>query len=137
MNYEEWLVGVWDGMRWDGSHQFQCKLNSSHQNPTNYSIWSYSTKMPKKTQTCLHRLYVFPTVGGIGSILFNWKSCDEISTEPLAGSNISKGREFSAKFSKFSFILRGGYSLLFGEKLKSLSSLEDFPREDNFRKFSL
>ena len=74
-------------------------------------------------------------MGGIGSILFNWKSCDEISTEPLAGSNISKGREFSAKFSKFS--LRGGYSLLFGGKLKSLSSLEDFPREDNFRKFSL
>ena len=33
-------------MRWDGSHQFQCKLNSSHQNPTNYNIWSYSTKMP-------------------------------------------------------------------------------------------
>ena len=93
--------------------------------------------MPKKTPTCLQWLYVFPTVGGIGSILFNWKSCDEISTEPLAGSNISKGREFSAKFSKFSFILRGGYYLLFGEKLKSLSSLEDFPREDNFRKFSL
>ena len=46
LNYEVWLVGVWDGMGWDGSHRFQCKLNSSHQNPTNYNIWSYSTKMP-------------------------------------------------------------------------------------------
>ena len=40
------MVGVWDGMRWDGSHRFQCKLNSSHQNPTNYNIWSYRTKVP-------------------------------------------------------------------------------------------
>ena len=31
---------------WDGSHRFQCKLNSYIPNPTNYNIWSYSTKMP-------------------------------------------------------------------------------------------
>ena len=53
------VVGwVWDGHRWDGSHRFQCKMNSSHQNPTTYKIWSYSTKMPqfKKSrcpQTCI------------------------------------------------------------------------------------
>ena len=40
------MVGVWDGHRWDGSHRFQCKMNSSHQNPTTYKIWSYSTKLP-------------------------------------------------------------------------------------------
>ena len=40
------MVGVWDSHRWDGSHRFQCKMNSSHQNPTTYKIWSYSTKLP-------------------------------------------------------------------------------------------
>ena len=40
------LVGVWNGHWWDGSHRFQCKMNSSHQYPTTYKIWSYSTKLP-------------------------------------------------------------------------------------------
>ena len=38
-NCEGWLVGVWDGMKWDGSHRF---WTSSHQYPTR----SHSTKMP-------------------------------------------------------------------------------------------
>ena len=46
MKCEGWLVGAWDGYRWDGSHRFQCKLKSSHPNPTTYKIWSYSTKLP-------------------------------------------------------------------------------------------
>ena len=40
------MDGVWDVMMWDESYRFQCKLNSSHQNPTNYNIWSYRTKVP-------------------------------------------------------------------------------------------
>ena len=104
-DYEVWLVGVWDGMGWDGSHRFQCKLNSSHQNHQ------------KNTDVSAASL-CFPTVGGIGSILFNWKSCDEISTEPLAGSNISKGREFSAKFSKFSFTIKGRLIFAFWRKIE-------------------
>ena len=46
MKCEGWLVVVWDGYWWDESHRFQCKLKSSHPNPTTYKIWSYSTKMP-------------------------------------------------------------------------------------------
>ena len=38
-NCEGWLVRVWDGMKWDGSHRF---WTSSHQCPTR----SHSTKMP-------------------------------------------------------------------------------------------
>ena len=38
-NCEGWLVGVWDSMKWDGSHRF---WTSSHQYPTR----SHSTKMP-------------------------------------------------------------------------------------------
>ena len=50
-------------------------------------------------------------------------------------SQKGKGGEslLATKFLKFSALI------IFGERenLKSLSSLGDFPREDNFRKFSL
>ena len=74
--------------------------------------------MPKKNTDVSAASLCFSTVGGIGSILFNWKSCDEISTEPLAGSNISKGREFSAKFSKFSFTIKGRLIFAFWRKIE-------------------
>ena len=48
------MVGDWDGHRWDGSHRFQCKMNSSHQNPTTYKIWSYSTKLPIRVPIVFH-----------------------------------------------------------------------------------
>ena len=66
---------------------------------------------------------------------------DEISRDSLAGSNFTKGREGILRQQSFFklFFLSSRCSLIFGEKenLKSLSSLGDFPREDNFRKFSL
>ena len=40
------VVGRDLGRYEDGSQWFWCKLNSSHQNPTDYNIWSYSTQMP-------------------------------------------------------------------------------------------
>ena len=65
---------------------------------------------------------------------------DEISRDSLTGSNFTKGRGFSGyKVFEISFSFSKCGSMIFGEKenLKSLSSLGDFPREDNLRKFSL
>ena len=65
---------------------------------------------------------------------------DEISRDSLTGSNFTKGRGFSGyNVFEISFSFSKCGSMIFGENenLKSLSSLGDFPREDNLRKFSL
>ena len=77
--------------------------------------------------------------GGCG--LFNWKSWMKYpETHSLEVTLQKGGRGFSGNkvFLNY-FLLSSRCSLIFGEKenLKSLSSLGDFPREDNFRKFSL
>ena len=64
---------------------------------------------------------------------------DEISRDSLAGSNFTKGKEGILSGNKVFGIFFSPALIIFGERenLKSLSSLGDFPREDNFRKFSL
>ena len=75
--------------------------------------------------------------GGRG--LFNWKSWMkypethslEVTSQKGSWEGILRQQSFRNIFSSAFIIFRER------ENLKSLSSLGDFPREDNFRKFSL
>ena len=74
--------------------------------------------------------------GGCG--LFNWKSWMKYPETHSLEVTLQKGGRGFSGFKVFEIFL---FSALIGfrerENLKSLSSLGDFPREDNFRKFSL
>ena len=76
--------------------------------------------------------------GGCG--LFNWNSWMKYPETHSLEVTLQKGGDsLATKFLKYFLLFSKCGSMIFGEKenLKSLSSLGDFPREDNFRKFSL